>query len=304
MCIKSHNIDSPLDMTNPSGIYMFIAERREMAILHEIHVHLYKCSRHEHKSVYIDLLNKKNTKLWLKNAPNEPWREGPRCWNHPSWYTDTRGLFIFNIVIILLIIVMCLQEQCYKQHYFNNIFLPGGMYAKQTSQVHTATVAEVPGDRKRGRHRVTPKTMRHYCTSGQTRLSHCRHRFTTATSTAHATVGRHGRHISSQTVINRLKESGLRSRRTYAGLVLTRRHHQQHLRWAHQHVGWTRADWANVLFTDKSRFNLWLSDGRARVYRRRHERFHDACVVKKDQLVGGGLLWSGLASLYTRRPMQ
>ncbi len=68
MCIKSHNIDSPLDMTNSSGIYMFIAKRREMAILHEMHVHLDKCSRPEHKSVHIDLLNNNNSKLWLKNA--------------------------------------------------------------------------------------------------------------------------------------------------------------------------------------------------------------------------------------------
>ena len=58
MSINSHSIDSPLDMTNSSGINMFIAKRREMAILHEVHVHLYKCSRHEHKSVHIDIQEK------------------------------------------------------------------------------------------------------------------------------------------------------------------------------------------------------------------------------------------------------
>ena len=128
------------------------------------------------------------------------------------------------------------------------------------------------------------------------RLSHCRRRFTTATSTAHTTVGHHGRHVSPQTVINRLRESGLRARRPYVGLVLTRRHRQHRLRWARQHVRWTRADWANVLFTDESRFNLRRSDGRARVYRRRRERFHDACVVEKDQYGGGSvMIWAGFS---------
>ena len=43
---------------------------------------------------------------------------------------------------------------------------------------------------------------------------------------------------------------------TYTGIVLTRRHSQQHLRWARQRVIWTRAVRGAVLLTYESRFNL------------------------------------------------
>ena len=39
-------------------------------------------------------------------------------------------------------------------------------------------------------------------------------------------------------------------------------------------------DWASVLFTDESRFNLRQSDGRVRVYRRRGKRYHDVVLLK------------------------
>ena len=56
-------------------------------------------------------------------------------------------------------------------------------------------------------------------------------------------------------------------------------------------------DWASALFTDESRFNLRRSDGRARVYRRRGERFHDACVVEIDRFGGGSVMICGGISL-------
>jgi len=46
------------------------------------------------------------------------------------------------------------------------------------------------------------------------------------------------------------------------------------LNWARAHVRDTRAQWANVLFTDKKRFRLHGNDSRTRVYRRRGERFY------------------------------
>ena len=47
---------------------------------------------------------------------------------------------------------------------------------------------------------------------------------------------------------------------------------------------------------DESRFTLYRADGRRCVYRRRGERFADACVVKRDRFGGGFILvWRGIA---------
>ena len=54
--------------------------------------------------------------------------------------------------------------------------------------------------------------------------------------------------------------------------------------------------WRRVLFTDDSRFTLYRADGRRRVYRRRGERFADACVVERDRFGGGSVMvWGGFA---------
>ena len=130
-------------------------------------------------------------------------------------------------------------------------------------------------------------------------LSHLRNRDLTATDTAKRTMGLHNRAVSDQLVRNRLRSMGLRVRRPYVGTVLTDRHRQLRLQWARRHLRYTRADWARVLFTDESKFNLQRSDGRARVYRRRGERFSDNCVRERGQFGGGSvMIWDGV-SLHT-----
>jgi len=93
------------------------------------------------------------------------------------------------------------------------------------------------------------------------RLNHLRDRKRTAVRTSREVVGTHGRRISNHTVLRRLREAGIKCRRPCKGLILTARHRQERLRWARRHVRWTRADWANVLFTDESRFRLRQNDG-------------------------------------------
>jgi hypothetical protein len=51
--------------------------------------------------------------------------------------------------------------------------------------------------------------------------------------------------------------------------------------------------WRRVSSTDESRFTLFRPDGRRRVYRRRGERFGDACVLERDRF-GVARLWSGI----------
>ena len=110
-----------------------------------------------------------------------------------------------------------------------------------------------------------------------------------------AILGTHGRPISAQTVINRLREHGIRPRRPYIGPRLLPRHRRDRVQWCRAHVGWRAGQWHEVLFTDESRFTLEKADGRDRVYRRRGERFSDACVKEADRFRGGSVMvWGGI----------
>ena len=142
-------------------------------------------------------------------------------------------------------------------------------------------------DRRRPRRpRVTnPRTDRFIT------LTHLRRRFQTATSSAR----QYG--ISKQTVLRRLRQARqpIRPRRAYVGQMLTARHRAARLQWAQRHFRWGRQQWARVLFSDDSRFNLSHHDGRIRVCRRRGERFADNCLIERDRFGGGSVMvWGGI----------
>ena len=67
------------------------------------------------------------------------------------------------------------------------------------------------------------------------------------------------------------------------GQVLTARHRA------------ARLQWARVLFSDESRFNLSRHDGQIRVFRRRGEHFADKCLIERDRFGGGSVMvWGGI----------
>ena len=63
--------------------------------------------------------------------------------------------------------------------------------------------------------------------------------------------------------------------------MLTARHRAVRLQRPQRHFCWGRQQWARVLFSDESRFNISHHDGRIRVFRR-GERFADNCLVERD----------------------
>ena len=147
-------------------------------------------------------------------------------------------------------------------------------------------------DRPRsGRPRVTSRRQ-----DRTIRLAHLRNHLT-ATETALNTVGTHNRQISPKTVGSRLRETGLRARRPYVGLPLTQARRLCRMAWLTAHAPRLfPMQWRRVLFTDESRFTLYRADSRRRVYRRRGERFADACVVERDRFGGGSVMvWGGIA---------
>jgi hypothetical protein len=130
---------------------------------------------------------------------------------------------------------------------------------------------------RRGRPRETTLRQDRHIT-----LIHVRNRFAIAVDTARRTPGIRNNRISDQTVRNRLRQSGLRSRRPLKGMELKRQHRIARLQWARAHLRWRRNTWQNILFSDESKFNLKFSDGRVCIYRRRREHFADGCVKETD----------------------
>ena len=87
----------------------------------------------------------------------------------------------------------------------------------------------------------------------------------------------------------------IRPRRLYVGQVLTARHRAVRLQWAQRHFRWGRQQWARILFSDDSRFNLSHYDGRIRVFRRRGTRFADNCLIERDRFGDWSVMvWGGI----------
>lgn len=103
--------------------------------------------------------------------------------------------------------------------------------------------------------------------------------------------------ISERTVRRRLKEANLTPHRPANGPKLERIHRTARRLYARDHRYWGDEEWARILFSDESRFMLYASDGRRRVYRRPGERFIPACFEEKVAFGGGSVMvWAGISS--------
>lgn len=95
-----------------------------------------------------------------------------------------------------------------------------------------------------------------------------RNRNQTAVKTNHLLREIRGIDVSDHTVRRRLQEINLRSRRPATGPKLLVRHRAARRNFCRMYGGWNEQQWSQVLFTDESRFCLFSSDGRQRVWRR------------------------------------
>jgi len=109
--------------------------------------------------------------------------------------------------------------------------------------------------------------------------------------------------VSLQTIRNRLHAANIRSYRPAVRRRLTPDHRRQRRAFCRRHGRWNRRQWAQVLFSDESRFCLFSNDGRRNVWRRRGERYLD-CTVRETVSFGGGsvMVW-GAFSLHHRSPL-
>ena len=165
--------------------------------------------------------------------------------------------------------------------------------------VHVSTIERlVRRLRETGRVADRPRSGRPRVTSQRQdraiRLAHLRNRHLKATETAVNTVGSHNRRIHPKTVRNRLREFSLRARRPNVGLPLNRARRMA-LVTAQAPRRFPNEAMRRVFFTDECRFTLFRADGRRRLYRRRGERFADACIFERDRYGGGSVMvWGGI----------
>ncbi len=109
--------------------------------------------------------------------------------------------------------------------------------------------------------------------------------------------------ISERTTRRTLKQMGYSSRRAHRVPLLSAKNRKRRLQFAQAHQNWKRLeigeDWKNVAWSDKSRFLLQHSDGRARNWRKEHESMDSSCLLSTGQAGGGGLMVWGIFSWHT-----
>ncbi|UYV84223.1 hypothetical protein LAZ67_X001577 [Cordylochernes scorpioides] len=106
-----------------------------------------------------------------------------------------------------------------------------------------------------------------------------------------------GTRISRQTVYRRLHEGALYARRPMVCIPLTSAHRRARLNWCLEHHAWTHDQWANVLFSDESRFSLNTDSRRVFLWREPGTRYHLSNIREIDSFREGSLLvWAGISS--------
>lgn len=102
--------------------------------------------------------------------------------------------------------------------------------------------------------------------------------------------------ISTDTVRNRLHETGLSSRRPARGPALKNQHRRARLAYTRRYGEWRQRQWGRVWFTDESRFSLCGNDGRLRIWRRRGERYEQNLFEPTRSHNGGSIMvWGGIS---------
>jgi transposase len=104
-----------------------------------------------------------------------------------------------------------------------------------------------------------------------------------------------GTRISRFTIYRRLHAAGLYARRPMVCVPLTNSHRRERLNWARDHHTWSQNQWANVLFSDESRFSLETDSRRIFIWRESGTRYHPTNIRERDRYGGGGLMvWAGI----------
>ena len=86
--------------------------------------------------------------------------------------------------------------------------------------------------------------------------------------------------VSEKTVSRNLHKLGFYARRACRKPLISTRNKIKRLEYYNIHKSWGVAEWKNIIFSDESKFNLFHSDGRVKVWRRPNERYLPECTRK------------------------
>ena len=114
---------------------------------------------------------------------------------------------------------------------------------------------------------------------------------------------REGYSISDQTVRRVLRKNGLIAHIKRKKPLLRKSHCRKRLAWAKAHKDWTVEDWAKVVWSDESKFNLFGSDGQKYCWRKPGEALKEQHVQPTVKHGGGSLMiwgcmtWKGIGNI-------
>ena len=97
---------------------------------------------------------------------------------------------------------------------------------------------------------------------------------------------------SVDTVRRTLKSSGLRSGKKIHKPLLTTRHRRARLEWAKKYKDWKEQEWRRVIWSDETKINLFVSDGKKWCWKRPGKTLEKR-VIKQTVKHGGGsiMVW-------------
>ena len=100
-------------------------------------------------------------------------------------------------------------------------------------------------------------------------------------------------HVTAETIRKRLAKCGLKAYVRHKKPYLSPEKKKKHLEWAKAHKHWTVENWKSVIFSDKSKFNIFGSDGRCYCWRKLGQEFDERYVWKEIKHGGGNVMvWS------------
>ena len=98
--------------------------------------------------------------------------------------------------------------------------------------------------------------------------------------------------LHTNTVRRYLHEDGIRSYAAKKKPHLTKKQRQSRLRWCREKRNW-KEEWKQIVWSDESRFTLFKSDGRVKVWRNSEGAYNKDCIQPTVKFGGGsqGVFW-------------
>jgi len=109
--------------------------------------------------------------------------------------------------------------------------------------------------------------------------------------------------VSFATVRRALWEAGYNSRVAARKPLISPKNRKDRVQWCRDHKTWDNEDWKTVIWSDESRYTLFMNDRRVHVWRQQKERYDIDCIVPTVKHGGGGVMvwgcftWNGLGPL-------